>query len=168
MLRQGLYITVYIYTERCVIMQVFRGLTANASETTRIVIKYQLCVKTKSCVFNCKPKNHKNRNPENVWLFMALVKKGPFLWLFIAIKFKLSLSLLWLFMTAYEPCISVLLVTLVLHSPTILFVIISGYNVPLRHFITVCCCFYTILNYFLLRKSDVIKITRTHSMATLF
>ena len=26
-------------------------------------------------------------------------------------------------------------------------------------------CFYTILNYFLLRKSDVIKITRTHSMA---
>ena len=28
MLRQGLYITVYIYTERCVIMQVFCGLTA--------------------------------------------------------------------------------------------------------------------------------------------
>ena len=32
------------------------------------------------------------------------------------------------------------------------------YNVPLRHFITVCCRFYTISNYFLLRKSDVIKI----------
>ena len=29
----------------------------------------------------------------------------------------------------------------------------------------VCCCFYTILNYYLLRKSDVIKITCTHSMA---
>ena len=54
MLRQGLYITVYIYTERCVIMQVFCGLTQSASEATRIVIKYQLCVKTNSCVFNCK------------------------------------------------------------------------------------------------------------------
>ena len=31
--------------------------------------------------------------------------------------------------------------------------------------VMVCCRFYTILNYFLLRKSDVIKITRTHSMA---
>ena len=59
-------------------------------------------------------------------------------------------------------------VTLELHSPTILFVIISGYNVPLTslsQFITVCCVFSKILNYFLLRKSDVIKITRTHSMA---
>ena len=60
---------------------------------------------------------------------------------------------------------TLLSVTLELHSPTIFFVIISGYNVPLSQFITVCCRFYTILNYFLLRKSDVIKITRTHSMA---
>ena len=58
----------------------------------------------------------------------------------------------------------VLSVTLELHSPTILFVIISG-NVPLSQFITVCCVFSQILNYFHLRKSDVIKITRTHSMA---
>ena len=60
---------------------------------------------------------------------------------------------------------NLLSVTLELHSPTILFVIISGYNVPLSQFITVCCGFSKILNYFLLRKSDVIKITRTHSMA---
>ena len=55
----------------------------------------------------------------------------------------------------------ILSVTLKLHSPTILFVIISGYNVPLM----ICCCFSTILNYYLLRKSDAIKITCTHSMA---
>ena len=60
MLRQGLYITVYIYTERCVIMQVFVVLPQSAS-----VIKYQLCVKTNSCGFNCKP-DIKNRNPENL------------------------------------------------------------------------------------------------------
>ena len=65
MLRQGLYITVYIYTERCVIMQVFVILPQSASESTRILIKYQLCVKTNSCGFNCKPDN-KNRNPENL------------------------------------------------------------------------------------------------------
>ena len=63
------------------------------------------------------------------------------------------------------PTIEVLSETLELHSPTILFVIISGYNVPLSQFITVCCVFSKISNYFLLRKSDVIKITRTHSMA---
>ena len=39
------------------------------------------------------------------------------------------------------------------------------YNVPLRHFLMVCYCFSTILNYYVLRKSDVIKITCTHSMA---
>ena len=39
------------------------------------------------------------------------------------------------------------------------------YNVPLSQFLMVWIDFYTILNYFLLRKSDVIKITRTHSMA---
>ena len=60
---------------------------------------------------------------------------------------------------------ALLSVTLELHSPTILFVIISGYNVPLRHFLMVCYCFSTILNYYVLRKSDVIKITCTHSMA---
>ena len=57
-------------------------------------------------------------------------------------------------------CPQLLSVTLELHSPTILFVIISGYNVPLRYFLIVCYCFCTILNYFHLRKSDVIKITR--------
>ena len=40
------------------------GLTAKCLPQ-RIVIKYQLCVKTNSCGFNCKPDN-KNRNPENV------------------------------------------------------------------------------------------------------
>ena len=39
--------------------------TAKVLEATRIVIKYQLCVKTNSCVFNCKLDN-KNINPENV------------------------------------------------------------------------------------------------------
>ena len=53
--------------------------------------------------------------------------------------------------------ICLLSVTLELHSPTILFVIISGYNVPLRYFLIVCYCFCTILNYFHLRKSDVSK-----------
>ena len=62
---QGLYITVYIYTEYCVIMQVFVVLPQSASEATRIGIKYQLCVKKTSCGFNCKPDN-KNRNPENL------------------------------------------------------------------------------------------------------
>ena len=57
MLRQGFYITVYLYTERCVIMQDFVVLQQSALETTRIVIKYQLCVKTNSCGFNCKPDN---------------------------------------------------------------------------------------------------------------
>ena len=57
----------------------------------------------------------------------------------------------------FNPYPRVLSVTLELHSPTILFVIISGYNVPLSQFITVWIDFNTILNYFLLRKSDVIK-----------
>ena len=36
---------------------------------------------------------------------MALVKKGPFLWLFIAIKFELSLVMTFIvFVTAYKPC----------------------------------------------------------------
>ena len=43
----------------------FVVLPQSASEATRIVIKYQLCVKINSCVFNCKPDN-KNRNPENL------------------------------------------------------------------------------------------------------
>ena len=77
MLRQGPYITVYIYTERYAIMRSIVVLLQSASEATRIVIKYQLCVKTNSCVFNCKLDN-KNGNPENLLLFMALVKKGPF------------------------------------------------------------------------------------------
>ena len=34
-------------------------------------------------------------------------------------------------------------------------------NVPLRHFLIVCYCFCTILNYYVLSKSDVIKITCT-------
>ena len=38
-------------------------------------------------------------------------------------------------------------------------------HVPLRHFLIVCYCFCTILNYYVLSKSDVIKITCTHSMA---
>ena len=53
-------IAVYIYTECCVIMQVFCG-------PYRKVLQRQLelCVKTNSCVFKCKPDN-KNRNPENL------------------------------------------------------------------------------------------------------
>ena len=61
----GPYITVYIYTERCVIMQVFVVLPKSTSEATRIVIKYQLCVNTNSCVFNSTLDN-KNINPENL------------------------------------------------------------------------------------------------------
>ena len=38
-------------------------------------------------------------------------------------------------------------------------------HVPLRYFLIVCYCFCTILNYYVLSKSDVIKITCTHSMA---
>ena len=38
-------------------------------------------------------------------------------------------------------------------------------HVPLRHFPIVRYCFCTILNYYVLSKSDVIKITCTHSMA---
>ena len=52
-------------TEYCVIMQVFVVLTQSISQATRIVIKYQLCVKTNSCGLNCKPDN-KNSNPENL------------------------------------------------------------------------------------------------------
>ena len=57
MLCQGLYITVYIYRALCN--------NAGLRGLTRIVIKYQLFVKTNSWGFNCKPDN-KNRNPENV------------------------------------------------------------------------------------------------------
>ena len=64
MLSQGPYISIHFH-ERCVLMQVFCGLTAIALEATRIVITYRLCVKTNSCVFNCKPDNE-NRNPENL------------------------------------------------------------------------------------------------------
>ena len=39
--------------------------TAKVLEATRIMIKYQRCVKTNSCVFNCKLDN-KNGNPENL------------------------------------------------------------------------------------------------------
>ena len=39
--------------------------TDKVLEATRIMIKYQLCVKTNSCVFNCK-QDIKNRNPENL------------------------------------------------------------------------------------------------------
>ena len=42
---------------------------------------------------------------------------------------------------------------------------VTDSNVPLRHFLIVCYCFCTILNYYVLSKSDVIKITCTHSMA---
>ena len=46
-------------------MQVFVVLPKSSSEATRIVIKYQLCVNTNSCVFNCTLDNI-NRNPENL------------------------------------------------------------------------------------------------------
>ena len=52
----------HTHTERCVIIQVS---LQSASEASRIVITYQLCVKTNSCVYNCKPDN-KNKNPENL------------------------------------------------------------------------------------------------------
>ena len=51
MLRQGPYIAVYIYTERCVTMQVFCGLTAKRLEATIIVIKYQLCAWAHAGIF---------------------------------------------------------------------------------------------------------------------
>ena len=85
MLHQGPYITVYIYTECCVTMQVFCGLTESASEATRILTKYELCVKTNSGVSNCKP--DEKQKSRKFMTFMALVKKFPFL---MAIKFELS------------------------------------------------------------------------------
>ena len=68
-------------------------------EATRIVIKYQLCVKTNSCVFNCKPDN-KNRNPEDFDFLWLWSKKVHFLCVFMAIKFQLSLVII--FMAFYD------------------------------------------------------------------
>ena len=73
------------------LLPLWRHCTAKVLEATRIVIKYQLCVTTNSCVFNCKPDN-KNRNPENVWLFMALVKKGQFFMAFSGHKISIIIS----------------------------------------------------------------------------
>ena len=65
----------------------------------------------------------------------------------------------------YDQYFIVLSVTLELHSPTILFVINLRLQCTSQTIPMVCCCFSKILNYYLLRKSDVIKITCTHSMA---
>ena len=62
---------------------------------------------------------------------------------------------------AMSPTISNTQVTFAYHS----FYDNLRLHVPLRHFLIVCYCFYTILNYYVLSKSDVIKITCTHSMA---
>ena len=60
-----LHYSLHLQRALCNNVQVFVVLPQSASEATRIVIKYQLCVKTNSCGFNCKPDN-KNRNPENL------------------------------------------------------------------------------------------------------
>ena len=68
MLRQGLYClhySLHLHRALCNNVQVFVVLPQSALEATKIVIKYQLCVKTNSCGFNCKPDN-KNRNPEKL------------------------------------------------------------------------------------------------------
>ena len=83
MLRQGPYITVYIYTERFVIMQVLWGLTTKCFEGNQKCDKISAVfstIKTNKILYN------KNKIPENLCLFMALVKKGPFFMAFYGHK----------------------------------------------------------------------------------
>ena len=93
MLRQVPYITVYIYKERVVIMQVLWGLTAKCFGGNKNCDKISAVFST----VNRTIKTEVQKIYDLLWLWSKMVH---FLWLFMAIKFELSLVIT--FMAFYD------------------------------------------------------------------